>query len=607
MIVAPSSEGKTYLVKNSIDMMPSDDIIMLRSASPKSFLHDYGCLAVRNTDSANPEGDYSTEIRAYDTNQVMPVEDYLVYLREKGKKGGAGSDPRAKEELRALRQRLVTLIRFGGKILVFLEPPAKELWNNLLSVLSHDSYCSVAKFAEGGGSSGKIVTKTVVFEGWPAVVYCTSRADAQSWADLSTRFEAIEPTQTSLKYRNAIKLSLRRMFGRIQNDTEMERQLKEEVMDLTYAIAHGECQVDLPFPPDSLADLLVGSEPTQGLLMRRINQIAAHLALEVLWNYDSRIKWTDGQRIHVLAEAADVVRLGTLYDDLDLMAEANGVRPTLMEFFLKVVCPTFEQKAKNNEIVTSTDIRLTADLYGQNNKTKVKAHRVAVSRYLKELEAVGWLEIEKHPSRPGMPLGVSLKVEPADLASVTRGVTQAVTELFSRPNLEHYLPNLWRGVTVVPEKIIGKNADGKILDDNFYLCFIPDKHTTTEIIDKICKVDNVTPTVTPTVTPQNNSTDNHDIDSLGTTVTPPTSTASLGLNTTFQRSVGALPSNGAASSGQPASLIQQPASSNIKPKRVDLGNTEGICPVCGCTTPELYVIGGGWKCKPCLDAAREGI
>ena len=44
-----------------------------------------------------------------------------------------------------------------------------------------------------------------------------------------------------------------------------------------------------------------------------------------------------------------------------------------------------------------------------------------------------------------------------------------------------------------------------------------------------------------------------------------------------------------------------------KPKRVDLGNTEGICPVCGCTTSELYVTGGGWKCKPCLDAAREGI
>ena len=87
-----------------------------------------------------------------------------------------------------------------------------------------------------------------------------------------------------------------------------------------------------------------------------------------------------------------------------------------------------------------------------------------------------------------------------------------------------------------------------------------------------------------------------------------TSTASLGLNTTFQRSIEALPQgNGAASSGQPASLIQQPASSNVKPKRVDLGNNEGICPVCGCTTPELYVIGGGWKCKPCLDAAREGI
>ena len=88
----------------------------------------------------------------------------------------------------------------------------------------------------------------------------------------------------------------------------------------------------------------------------------------------------------------------------------------------------------------------------------------------------------------------------------------------------------------------------------------------------------------------------------------PTSTTAPGSSSHLpSSSTEALPQgNGAASSGQPASHIQQPASSNVKPKRVDLGNTEGICPVCGCTTPELYVIGGGWKCKMCLQA-QEGL
>ena len=157
-------------------------------------------------------------------------------------------------------------------------------------------------------------------------------------------------------------------------------------------------------------------------------------------------------------------------------------------------------------------------VYVQNNKTtKVKTHRVAISRYLKELEATGWIEIEKHPSRPGQPLAVNLLVQPGDLVSVTGSVTRAVTELFAKPNLEEYLLNLWRGVTVLSEKDIGKNAEKKVLDDKFYLLNIPDQDTTGKIIEKISKV----PNVTPNVTPLNNETNSSNISFSRVTVTLP--------------------------------------------------------------------------------------
>ena len=451
----------------------------------------------------------------------MQVVDYIGYLRAKAKgnkKENQEGNPEAKEELRSIIERLVTLIGFKNKVLIFLEPPSAELWKNLLSVLSHDSYFSVAKFTEGGGSSGKLATKTVVFEAFPAIIFCTSRTDTQGWADLNTRFEALEPTMTTSKYKNAIALNLRKKFGNINVNTATGRTLKQEVADLTYMLGHGCFKVNLPFPPERLADLLVGNEPTQGSLMRRINQVVSHLGLEVLWNYEDRIKWADGKQIHVLAEARDIINLFSLYDGLELLAEANGVRSTLMEFYLKVAAPAFEQAANNGGVVASTDLRNAAVVYVQNNKTtKVKTHRVAISRYLKELEATGWIEIEKHPSRPGQPLAVNLLVQPGDLVSVTGSVTRAVTELFAKPNLEEYLLNLWRGVTVLSEKDIGKNAEKKVLDDKFYLLNIPDQDTTGKIIEKISKV----PNVTPNVTPLNNETNSSNISFSRVTVTLP--------------------------------------------------------------------------------------
>jgi predicted oxidoreductase (fatty acid repression mutant protein) len=71
----------------------------------------------------------------------QPIEGRLKDLRKQ--KESIKNNPEEKEkiaeQIKELYEDSKTLINLTNKILVFLEPPDKEVWNILKSILSHDS------------------------------------------------------------------------------------------------------------------------------------------------------------------------------------------------------------------------------------------------------------------------------------------------------------------------------------------------------------------------------------------------------------------------------------------------------------------------------------
>ncbi len=107
-----------------------------------------------------------------------------------------GSGKQGKEKKAELKQNLVellensrTLIDLSGTILLFLEPPDRELWNLLKPILSHDKPEIEFPYVEKTQNEG-FVTKKVIVRGWPACIFCSAK-DESDWPGWPESHESI--------------------------------------------------------------------------------------------------------------------------------------------------------------------------------------------------------------------------------------------------------------------------------------------------------------------------------------------------------------------------------------------------------------------------------
>ena len=163
-ILAPTSEGKTYAITESLQYFPDEDVVYIGQMSPKVLVRQKGILIDKKT--GEPIKDKLQELR--------------TKLRELKKKSGKLSRKdidekenlndeieKTEEEIRTLFENSKTLIDLRGKILVFLEPPQHELWNLLKPILSHDKkeieFPFVDKTANSNAETKDVVVKGLAF------------------------------------------------------------------------------------------------------------------------------------------------------------------------------------------------------------------------------------------------------------------------------------------------------------------------------------------------------------------------------------------------------------------------------------------------------------
>ena len=390
-VVSPSSEGKTYLVVQTLQRFPQQYVWMFRKVSPKTFTRERGVLAVRVIND-NRET-FETMIPNEFTGKEMRVGDYLKFLRDVINDKKDNNDinlEEAREALSNLEENLYTLVDFRDKILVFLDRPDPQLWNELLSVLSHDKEFIITSFVEGEGIKRN---RKVVFQGWPAVIFCTSREEDFNWKDLETRFQIIEPVMKEQKYKEALEHNLKTEYA--LNIEEDNSNITERLEQLIEWIRENKPKTIFPFPPERLVQALTQGHVPNGDLMRKLPRIVRHIAMNALFNRENRILLYNGHEHAIVIAYEDIMSLGYLFDDIEIGASFAGLGTASYELLIKVIMPLFagDDPEESNNTVKQSEIKRNYKEYLSSTKHAHGSFSAATfTRRMKELEERGFIK-----------------------------------------------------------------------------------------------------------------------------------------------------------------------------------------------------------------------
>jgi hypothetical protein len=183
-IIAPTSEGKTYPVIESLKPFPKADVWLIGSMSTKLLVRQKGVLVDTNNELLKP--------------QIKELKKEIADVKNEKEK-----QEELKEQLEELYENARTLIDLRGKILVFFEPPQHELWNLLKPILSHDS--DEIEFPFVDKTERGFQPKRVVVKGWPACIFCSAKDESEwfVWPEIVSRFLITSPNMNPVKYRES--------------------------------------------------------------------------------------------------------------------------------------------------------------------------------------------------------------------------------------------------------------------------------------------------------------------------------------------------------------------------------------------------------------------
>jgi hypothetical protein len=343
-IIAPTSEGKTYPVIETLKPFPKEDVWLIGSMSTKLLVRQKGALVDENNEPLKPK--------------IREVKLKLEYTKDKKEQ------QELKEELQELYENARILIDVRCKILVFLEPPQHDLWNLLKPILSHDS--EEIEFPYVDKTDRGMEPKRVIVKGWPACIFCSARDESNwpAWPEIQSRFLITSPNMNSTKYYESnILISQRKSLpGLIQqriviSDEEIQLakscilHLKEEIKKFMTSSStitlsmkksgnnNNNNPVWIPYG-QILAEILPSEKGTDTRTTKRIFSL---LQIIPLAKAHLRHKLIYGSEKLVIASIED------LGEVLHITQNISGLPSYKTKFFREIFLPLFRLKTTPNE------------------------------------------------------------------------------------------------------------------------------------------------------------------------------------------------------------------------------------------------------------------
>jgi hypothetical protein len=330
-IIAPTSEGKTYPVIETLKFFPKEDVWLIGSMSTKLLVRQKGILVDENNEPIKPA---VVELK----KQINDTDD-------------EDEKERLKNRLQELFENARTLIDLRDKILVFLEPPHHDLWSLLKPILSHDS--KEIEFPFVDKTEKGLVPRRVIVRGWPACIFCSARDESNwpVWPEIQSRFLITSPNMIPEKYHESNLLIAQRkglpalvQQKIIVSDEEVKLAstsilyLKQEIKKLSTSINNNGSSITSVWIPylQYLAEALPSDKGTD---TRAINRIFSILNIIPLAKSNLRLRLIYGSEILVVATLEDLAEV------LHITQNLNGMPTYKMKFFKEIFFPLYTEKA----------------------------------------------------------------------------------------------------------------------------------------------------------------------------------------------------------------------------------------------------------------------
>ena len=190
-ILAPSGEGKTYLVTKLASLFPQENIIILGKASPQSLKYNLNSKRVVENGSGNWQ-DYDVAIK--------PLEEELEKTKDKEK------IQKIKNQMRELQDSSCDFIDFSNKTIIFVDSQSFEMFESLKPTMSHDQE-NIKSFSVNKSKSGTMRGQKFLFHGFPAIIYCSAKDEIvkDETNEINTRFNTISLNASRIKYRKMLE------------------------------------------------------------------------------------------------------------------------------------------------------------------------------------------------------------------------------------------------------------------------------------------------------------------------------------------------------------------------------------------------------------------
>lgn len=349
-ILAPTAEGKTYPVIQTLKPFPKEDVWLIGSMSTKLLVRQKGELV----DQYN-----------------QPIKSQIKELKQQIEEQ-EGDKESLKEKLEELYENARSLIDLKDKILVFLEPPQHELWNLLKPILSHDSEI---EFPYVDKTERGFQSKRVVVRGWPACIFCSAKDESNwpAWSEIVNRFLITSPNMIPEKYLQSNLLIAQRkgLPDLLQQKLIVSNEeillakrcvlyLKQEIQKLS-----SNKQNPLWIPYSQILGEILPSE--KGTDTRITKRIFSFLNIIALAKAHLRLKLMYGQETLIIASLED------LGEVLHITQNINGIPTYKMKFFIEIFLPLYKSK-----------INLGPDEKDTNEETRIAVTTRELCDYMKE-------------------------------------------------------------------------------------------------------------------------------------------------------------------------------------------------------------------------------
>ena len=380
-INAPTSEGKTYPIIESLKYFPKGSVIFIGKMSTMALVREQGILVDENSNPIQSEVDgLRYEIKhCKDEEERNDLKHKLFNLLLKSKK----------------------LIVLTGKILVFLETPDSKLWELIKPILSHDKDEMDFSYVNRTEKTG-IQTVKVVVRGFPACIYCSAKDESNwpTWPEIQSRFLITSPSMTKEKYEESTLLIAQKkgLPSFIQNqvivsnkDIELAKQcvqyIKQELKKLT------ESRVDVWIPYYDRLGRAIRTD--KGTDVRNNGRIFDLLNIVTLIKFNNRQRLSIGENHSIIATLED------LSEVLAITQNLNGIPAYKIKFFKEVFYPLYNSKKEPDKSADGTkeenEITVTTSQLRDEYKSKFGKIITVESlkkTFLNELHNNGFIEEE---------------------------------------------------------------------------------------------------------------------------------------------------------------------------------------------------------------------